>query len=152
VALRLEDRIALDQLYAQYWHALDFDDRPESWLDCFDDHGVWRRIIDGTVTVEVTGRAELLEFWHSVKTRSGGKNRHLGFNLVIEEDADGNVTGSCYNVMFRVEAPSPGIPTPTGGVAGAGKQHFLASALLRDKLTFAKGRWKFLSREITLDI
>lgn len=135
MALTTEDRLAIQELYARYNHAIDLGD-PKGWAATFTEDGVFSAPTTGTFE----GAQALLEF---AERAQGVKARHWTNNLVLDGDgrsaADGDArsaAGSCYLLLLGV-AQRPA--------------NVLASGIYRDELVCTPGGWRFRRRTVEID-
>ncbi|MBI2766182.1 MAG: nuclear transport factor 2 family protein [Chloroflexi bacterium] len=126
--LTTEDRLAIEQLYARYNHAIDSGKGPE-WAACFTPDGVFTSP-NGTFT----GTEQLAGFGSSLTQRL--KVRHWINNLVLDADGDG-AKGTCYLVLWQLKEGAPAAP--------------LITAIYVDTLSKAGGDWRFSSRTVNGD-
>jgi hypothetical protein len=130
MSLSTEDRLAIEQLYARYNHAID-SGKGDDWANCF--------APDGTFTSAgntFTGKEQLAGFATGFAQRL--KARHWVNNLVVEPKGDG-ATGTCYLALFRL---TPGEQPPA---------NVLTTAIYNDTLVKVGGELKFSSRAVTGD-
>jgi 3-phenylpropionate/cinnamic acid dioxygenase small subunit len=129
--LTVEDQLAIQQLYANYNHAIDAG-KGDAWADTFTADATFN-----SAAGNFSGREQLAGFANGFAQRI--KARHWINNLVIEGD-DGKAKGSCYLVLFRL---TPGEQPPAG---------ILTTAIYNDEL--AKGpdlAWRFTKRSVVGD-
>jgi SnoaL-like domain len=80
-----EDHLAIQQLYARYYHAFDLGD-PERWAACFTPNGSLR--------ADHIGREQIAALARRIgETRS--KGRRWISSLVLDSVAEGSATGTC---------------------------------------------------------
>lgn len=130
MALTVEDRLDINELYARYNHAID-SGNGDAWAGTF--------TATGTFTSQgktQTGPAELSAFASGMGSRL--KIRHWTNNLVIDGDGDG-AKGSCYLLLLRL---TPGEQPPAS---------MLTTAIYHDTLVQEGGSWKFSSRSVAGD-
>ena len=130
MALTLEDRLNIQDLYARYNHALD-SGNGEAWAGMFTTGGTFT---SGAQTQ--TGAVELSAFAAGFAARL--KARHWTNNLVVEADGDG-AKGACYLLLLRL---TPGEQPPAS---------IISTAIYHDTLTKEGGAWKFSSRSVSGD-
>lgn len=135
--LSVEDRLAIEQLYARYNLATDMDDT-ESLVQCFTPDGVFKGRLDearghAAMRAQAVARIEM-------KRAHGQKNyQHWNGSLVLEGDSGrGRASGLCY-MLFVAKAPD------------ADEYSIQVMGSYVDELTNADGRWLFTSRRITFD-
>lgn len=123
-ALTAQDYAEIEQLYAQYNHAIDFN-QPEAWADTF--------VADG-VFMSFTGRDALIGFvkqWH--EKMGGGVRRHWNSNLRITGDSS-KAEGSVYLMMVDTAAKS-----------------ILSTAVYKDSIVKTPQGWRFTKRSVVRD-
>jgi 3-isopropylmalate/(R)-2-methylmalate dehydratase small subunit len=128
--LTVDDRLAIQELYARYCHAIDGGEA-DVWASLFTDDGV---VIAG---VRLNGRDELRDY--AIRRIAATKEagivvQHWNSNLVVTA-ADGRVTGSCY--LMRVER-QPGAKDVEVGRLGR----------YSDVLVKVGEDWRFAQREL----
>jgi hypothetical protein len=127
MALGIEDRLAIHELYARYNHAIDLGD-PKGWAATFTEDGVFQSPTTGTFE----GTQALVQFAERAR---GIQARHWTNNLVL--DGDGKVArGSCYLLLLRVDQRPATL---------------LATGLYRDELVRTPGGWRFRRRTVEVD-
>ena len=130
MALTIEDRLNIQDLYARYNHAID-SGKGDAWAATFAANGTFT---SGGRTQ--TGTAELSAFATGFAARI--KGRHWTNNLVVAADGDG-ARGSCYLILLRL---TPGEQPPAS---------IMTTAIYHDTLTKVGGDWKFSSRSVAGD-
>jgi hypothetical protein len=130
MALTVEDRLNINDLYARYNHAID-SGNGEAWAGTFTPTGTFT---SGGRTQ--TGAVELVPFAAGFAARL--KGRHWTNNLVVDADGDG-ARGSCYLMLLRL---TPGEQPPAS---------VLTTAIYHDTLVKDGGAWKFSSRSVAGD-
>lgn len=132
--LTLDDRLAIHELYAVYAHQVDSGDGV-GWAGCFTDAGYLAVPVNG---IHAQGREALEAFAAAYFRRSGGLERHLVDNVVLEE-ADSGVTGRCYLTML---------------VGGSGGQppRLTTTGTYEDRLERTADGWRFAARELAVDV
>lgn len=119
-----QDYFEIEQLYAQYNHAIDFND-PEGWANTFTPDGVF---------MNYTGHEALAGFVRQWHERMGGTpRRHWNSNLRITGDST-KAEGSVYLML----------------VDTAGKTIF-STATYKDMLTKTAQGWRFTKRMVVRD-
>jgi uncharacterized protein (TIGR02246 family) len=126
-----EDREEIRELYARYAMTIDsgaFDE----WVDCFTDDGVFESARMG----RHAGRDGLRRFTAIYKESLGGAAvRHVITNVSFQVDGDRG-TGACYLVYYHLKD---------------GRVQQTAVGQYRDRLRKSNGRWKFESRQVSLE-
>lgn len=129
--LTLEDRAAIQDLYARYYHRVDY--RPDEWPDCFTREG---KLVfsDGSVTLS---SREAIRAWTEAREqrRNAGdqpRGQHWCSNVLFEDTPDG-VRGSCYVMSVTFE------------------HRIAVMAHYEDEIAFEDGEWRFQSRLIHID-
>jgi len=130
LALTIEDRLDIQELYARYNHAID-SGKGEAWAATFTSAGTFT---SGGKTQ--SGAAELTAFGSAMAKNM--KARHWVNNLVIDADGDG-ARGSCYLMLLRL---TPGEQPPATS---------LVTAIYNDTLAKENGAWRFSSRSVAVD-
>ena len=125
MALSADDQLAIQKLYSQYNHAIDFGDAA-GWAGCFTADGVF-----SSGSGQFAGTAALTEFAAGFAARM--KARHWTNNLVVEGDGQ-NATGTCYLALYRL---TPGEKPPAT---------LLSTGVYTDTLVKSGGAWKFTKR------
>ncbi|MCC6381429.1 MAG: nuclear transport factor 2 family protein [Dehalococcoidia bacterium] len=129
--LTLEDRAAIHDLYARYYHRVDY--RPHEWPDCFTRDGTLA-FSDGSVDL---GGRDAIRAWTDAREgrRNAGdqpRGQHWCTNVLVEETPDG-VRGSCYVMSITVN------------------HQIAVMAHYEDAIAFEDGEWRFASRLIHID-
>ena len=127
-ALSVEDQLAIQQLYAQYNHAID-SGNGDAWAACFTPEGTF-----SSASGNFAGREQLAGFATAFAQRL--KARHWTNNLVITASG-GGATGSCYLMLLRLNAEGPA--------------SILTTAIYSDTLVKTSDGWKFTSRSVAGD-
>ena len=130
MALTLEDRLTIQELYSRYNHAID-SGKGEAWAATFTSAGTFTS--NGRTH---TGPVELTAFGSAMAKNM--KARHWVNNLVIDADGDG-ARGSCYLMLLRL---TPGEQPPATS---------LVTAIYNDTLVKENGAWRFSSRTVAID-
>jgi hypothetical protein len=135
--LSVEDRLAIEQLYARYNLATDTDDT-ESLIRCFTPDGRFKGLLE-----EVQGhdamRQQAVERAERKSAQGHTNHQHWNGSFVLEGDsAAGRASGLCY-MLFVAKVPDA--HEFTIRVMGA----------YVDELVKKEGRWLFTSRRITFD-
>ncbi|MCC7366154.1 MAG: nuclear transport factor 2 family protein [Dehalococcoidia bacterium] len=130
MALSTEDKLAIQDLYARYNHAIDFG-KGDVWAATFTPDGTFSSLGAGTFT----GTEQLTGFGNGFATRI--KGRHWTNNLVIEDAGDG-AKGTCYLALLLLGGPEKGTS-------------FLTTGIYNDELVRTDGGWRFKSRAVTPD-
>jgi len=102
MALPAADHLAIEQLYAQYSHAVDLGDG-EAWAACFTPDGIFT-----SFGRSYEGRAAIVALAESTRHRPPG--RHWVSNLVLEP-ADFGVRGSAYLAWLHITKSPVTLPT-----------------------------------------
>jgi uncharacterized protein (TIGR02246 family) len=93
--LSVEDRLAIEELYARYCHAFDFGDG-EAWAGLYTPDGSF--VNEGVA--DFTGTENLAAFVVDRFEQVPGM-RHITANIIIEEDGDG-ARGTAYVYVIRL--------------------------------------------------
>jgi 3-phenylpropionate/cinnamic acid dioxygenase small subunit len=131
MALSIDDRLALNELYARYAYAFDGGDADE-WCALFTPGGSFV-LPDGSA---VTGTAALRQF---VVDRTGEAPgmRHLIANILLDENADG-ARGRAYFLAFRL--------------GGDGKFRLRNFGRYEDEFVRSGGAWRISSRRVVAEL
>ena len=127
-ALSVEDHLAIQQLYAQYNHAID-SGQGETWASCFTPEGTF-----SSASGNFAGREQLAGFATAFAQRM--KARHWTNNLVVTSSEDG-AHGTCYLMLLRLNPEGPA--------------SILTTAIYRDTLAKTDEGWRFSSRSVAGD-
>ena len=130
-SLAAEDELAIRNLYASYCHLMDTGDA-KAWCDCFVRDGV---LSIPTQSVRIQGRENLARFADGYRRSTGGRDRHVVMNIVLEAQDSNQTSGAAYLVVF------------TGGRPPQAK----TTGIYRDRLRREQGRWRFATRELLTD-
>jgi hypothetical protein len=136
VTLTLADRLDIHDLYARYAHFVDGED-DAAWAECFSAEGV---LSIPAHRFRAEGRAALQRFAANYRKATGGLDRHIMSNILIAcpEDGTDSAAGSCY---LQVIVGGSGQRPPTIKTTGT----------YRDRLPRTGRRWRFVSRELSVD-
>jgi hypothetical protein len=133
--VNVEDRLAIDDLYARICVALDTGDAA-GWVSLFTEDAVFER------HVTVRGHAELLEFIRGrIAARATdpiARPQHWTTNLVLSGEPP-EVRGFCY--LMKVGRPRDGGPAMIASVA-----------VYRDVLRKVDGRWLVGRRRVSAEV
>ena len=132
MALQLEDRLEIQDLYARYCHAIDAGDG-EGWANCFTKDGTFVPSVGSSAGRSFAGHEALAAFAANPNRR---KRRHWTSNILLVE-RDGFVEGTCYALLIDVGGSQPEIA---------------ASFAYRDELVREAGTWKFRARRHHRDV
>ncbi|MBW4577612.1 MAG: nuclear transport factor 2 family protein [Aphanothece sp. CMT-3BRIN-NPC111] len=131
------DMLEIQQLYSQYFYALDGllgRDSATKWANTFAPNGKFSIVkADGTLVEQATGRQALINLYKTFPNVE--TTRHWMNNLMIEPDTQG-AKGGCYIIAMDIKS-SPATIARSG--------------LYKDKLVKISGSWKFQSRVLVLD-
>jgi hypothetical protein len=131
------DKLAIEQLNARYFHALDGllgADSNVQWAYTFTADGTFvLRDADGNVIGQATGTSALVEIYATFP--DAATTRHWINNLLIEPEATG-ARSSCYIIAMDIA----GIPS---SIARTG--------IYTDHLVRVGAKWRFQHRTLTLD-
>lgn len=132
--LGLEDRLAIQDLYARHNAYVDLGDY-ERWAGCFTEDGV------SHTSVRTQGRANLVAHGRKrLEDRAGEPWKyplHWNNNLIVEGDGHA-ATALCYMMrMVRMKA--------------SGEHRATHLGVYQDELVKVDGRWLFKSRKLHLD-
>ncbi|MFN0096801.1 MAG: nuclear transport factor 2 family protein [Dehalococcoidia bacterium] len=128
MALSVADQLEIQQLYANYNHAIDFG-RGAEWAATFTPDGVFN---SGQGTF--TGTEQLQGFVAGFAAQL--KARHWTNNLVVDGDG-AKASGACYLLLWRLQA----------GAAPS----VLVSGVYHDELAKTADGWRFTSRRVAPD-
>jgi hypothetical protein len=128
MGLNTEDRLAIQELYARYNHAIDFG-HADDWAACFTPEGTF----SSPGAPESKGTAALAAFASGFAATM--KARHWTNNLVLTPNGNG-VSGTCYLVLLNLAAKPASI---------------MISGIYQDELVRSGGEWKFASRKVSVD-
>jgi hypothetical protein len=135
--LLAEDMLAIEQLNARYYHALDGllgADSDVKWANTFTANGMFLTLdADGSVIYDATGTRALVEVYSTFPDVA--TTRHWTNNLLIEPD-DSGARASSYIIAMDI-AHSPSSIVRTG--------------LYTDYLVRVGHEWRFQRRTLTLD-
>ena len=129
----LEDRFAIQDLYARYCACMDTGDIT-GWANSWTEDGVFDsyKYHDGRARIEEYGRG-FVERWPQMKWSNG---QHWNNNLIVEGDGR-TATGLCYFVVI-------------GKMRDSGQLKICVQGLYQDDLVkLASGEWKFKRRKLT---
>jgi hypothetical protein len=129
MALSVEDRLEILQLFSRYNIALDAGDK-ETFVSLFSDDFFF----DSPRHVMRT-HDELRDFVQEAMDNHGPTMRHLMYNQIIEGDGD-TATMKCYGITYRVSAQTI-VPA--------------YSAIYLHRLAKVNGEWKLTGREVLVD-
>lgn len=129
MSISIEDRLAIQDLYARYNHAVDLGD-PDGWAACFTSDASFHTEVTGTLR----GREALAAFARTLNAQM--TTRHWTNNLLLEA-TDGGARGKCYLILLRLPGGSPATIAMTG--------------IYTDELTREDGEWLFSSRTAVFD-
>jgi hypothetical protein len=166
--LSIEDRLDILDLYARYAQAVD-QGRYADWCACFTDDGYLAVPVNN---IHVQGPEQLDKFARGYWKRSGGLERHLFTNIVIEADGDGGGAGGDGGGAGGVGGGAGGVGGGAGGVGGgagdgvrgscyltmliggSGKQtpRFTTTGIYRDQLVRTENGWRFRGRDLHVDV
>jgi len=136
-ALSTADRLAIDQLNATYFHAIDGllgADSDARWAGTFTPDGTFTLVdATGALVAEAAGTDALVEAWSTFPAVA--TTRHWSDNHLVSRDGHG-VSASCYIVALEVGV-SPATISRTG--------------VYTDQLVEVGGRWLYQHRTLTLD-
>lgn len=133
--LNVEDRLAIEQLYARYNLATDTDDT-DGLIACYTVDGLFKGRLD-----EVRGHAAMREQAEERirRKKSSGLTNHQHWNgsLVLEGDSSvGEASGFCYMLFV-------------GKADNADEVSITTMGAYVDELAKTGGRWLFSSRRVT---
>ncbi|MCA9824274.1 MAG: nuclear transport factor 2 family protein [Dehalococcoidia bacterium] len=126
MALTIEDKLEIHELYTRYNHAIDSGDGP-AWAATFTPDGVLETSIGSP-----SGTKELIEFCDTLNANY--RPRHWVNNLLLEETPTG-VTGRCY-LMGLLLGEQPGISN---------------TAIYEDEIVRTPSGWRFARRVVNND-
>ena len=133
--LSIEDRLAIQSLYARYCACFDLGD-VDGWVNCFTEDGVFKGATDNH------GRAQLKAFIEGrIKARAENPNRnvqHWNANLIVE-GGDGRAKGMCYIMLV-------------GESVATGQTVFTVRGTYTDDLVKTDGTWRFSRRQMFKDL
>lgn len=133
MTLSPEDRFAIQDLYAQYCHAIDANDGA-AWADCFTEEGSFVPSIGPIAGQEYVGREALTALGGDAGREPA--TRHWNNSLLLDE-RDGHVSGLCYAVAIEVHGSEPEV---------------VAHVVYRDELVKDAVGWRFRSRRPQADV
>jgi hypothetical protein len=134
-----QDHEDIRQLLARYNLAIDLG-WINDWVDCFASDGVFEclGLPDGSPLGGRHQGSDALRAYAEQHFRiNQGRARHWNWNLLVEGSAPDRATMTCY-----LNAQSAG--------QGEGAQ-LRATGIYRDELARIDGRWRFTSRQVTID-
>lgn len=127
--ISIEDRIAIEDLYARQWWALDTGDA-EGFAATFAEDGILRMAQDHE------GRTAIADFARTVAAApAGGQSNHHMSALIVQPDGDGGISAHSY--VIRVHR----LPTRSRGNC-----QVLWSGYSTDRCVKEGGRWVFAER------
>lgn len=136
-ALSTADRIAIDQLNATYFHAIDGllgADSDARWADTFTPDGTFTLLdATGALVAEAAGTDALVTAWSTFPAVA--TTRHWSDNYLVGHDGTG-VSGRCYIVALEV---------------GASPATIIRTGVYTDQLVEVAGSWLYQHRRLTLD-
>jgi ketosteroid isomerase-like protein len=127
--LTIDDRVAIEQLYAEYNFAID-DERPDDFAACFTADGV----LDVGYGDPVQGTEALAAFAAATNQMMPGM-RHSVTNLILTGHDDG-ATGKAYLYTYRATADG---------------HQVILTGRYADSLRRVDGLWKFANRKMVPD-
>ncbi|MFM8304900.1 MAG: nuclear transport factor 2 family protein [Actinomycetota bacterium] len=130
MGLTLEDRLAIQDLYSAYNHAIDHG-RAEDFGACFTADGS----LDTGWGDPTVGTAALVAFVPVVNQAMPGM-RHSVSNLLIEGDGD-DATGRAYLYSYR---------------AGVNGHEVVLTGVYHDTIRRVDGAWRFVTRTVAPDL
>jgi 3-phenylpropionate/cinnamic acid dioxygenase small subunit len=128
MTLSADDRLAIQDLYGRYNHAIDFGDA-EGWANTFTADGTFE-----SGRGSFSGADALAEFARGYAAQM--KGRHWTNNLVVDADGDG-ARGKCYLILYRL--------------GGEGGPSVLTTGVYHDELVRDGSTWRFKSRKVVAD-
>jgi hypothetical protein len=131
VALSLEDRREIDDLYIQYCYAINNGD-VDGWVACFARDGVFVPSF-GPVRGEFRGSRQLGEFAANAERHT--TTRHWNANVFPWTDEE-PVSSTCYGIVLDYSRPEPLV---------------MVHVVYHDLLVREGGRWRFLERRPVRD-
>jgi 3-phenylpropionate/cinnamic acid dioxygenase small subunit len=132
MAISIEDRLEIHELYSRWCVAID-DGDSEGWANTFTDDAVFRLT---NLPVRAEGRAELLEMADKVLEHDQGMNRHQCYNILLSEEGD-RIAGRADALILELR---------TGGDA-----RIIKTARYHDTIVRSERGWVFAERVITWD-
>ena len=124
-SLTADDYVEIQQLYAQYAHALDLGDA-QAWADTFTPDGVFS---------DAKGREELVAFAKGFDENFAGHARHWNSQVLITPTANG-ADGSCYLLLVDTSVQPVGISV---------------SGIYEDKIVKTAAGWRFQKRVAAIE-
>jgi hypothetical protein len=128
--LTIEDRVAIEELYAAYNFAID-DEHPDDFADCFTPDGV----LDVGFGDPVRGTEALAAFAAGTNQIMPGM-RHSVTNLILQGHDDDGAIGKAYLYTYRATAEG---------------HQVILTGRYRDTLRRVGGLWKFADRTMIPD-
>jgi ketosteroid isomerase-like protein len=129
MALSVEDRLDIHELYARFAMAVDAGDA-DGWVAVFVPDGVWRR----HGKADIVGSEQLRQFALDVNAATPGM-LHYTTNILLEE-TPGGALGRAYLLVLR----------------GGDTLHVRGVGQYEDQLVKFNGRWRFAMREYRTSI
>ena len=129
----IEDKLAIQELMAQYSFSLDFGDI-EAFVNCFTEDAVYE-----TPLKTFKGSSGLRQFvYENAAERREHPIRHVVTNLIVDVQAD-RATAKAYFLFLRV---FPELPESI---------QFLTTGVYMDELKKTRGAWRFSHRKAVPD-
>ncbi|GAA2515884.1 MULTISPECIES: nuclear transport factor 2 family protein [Streptomyces] len=137
MALTVEDRLNIDQLYSTYVRRIDYHD-PSGWAQLFTPDGRWQMFMGDETepTLEVHGRDAIAEFARKDNELRKGSTRHWTVNLLVDGDGT-TATGYCYGYRLDVSG---------------GQTRIEVYGDYEDELVQIDGEWLFARRMLRVPV
>ena len=132
--LSIEDRIAIQQLYARYCACMDTGDM-RGWAHCFTEDGVFETFTNhrGRGNIEAYGADVMARR----QTNAWTNGQHWNNNIIVEGDRDA-ARALCYLIVI-------------GKMKDTGELRIVIQGWYRDELARENGQWKFKARRVSFD-
>ena len=133
--LTIEDRLAIQQLYARYCACMDTGDM-HGWAHCFTVDGEFDTFTKhkGRDNIEAYGADVMARR----KTNPWTNGQHWNNNIIVEGDGD-SANALCYLVVM-------------GKMKDSGEHRIVIQGVYQDELAKEGGQWKFRARRVSFDM
>ena len=132
--LSIEDRFAIQDLYARYCACMDTGDM-KGWAASFTVDGIFETYTkhQGRANIEIYGADVMARR----KTNPWTNGQHWNNNIIVEGDGR-TAQGLCYLVVI-------------GKMKDSGEHKVVIQGTYRDELQKEDGQWKFKARRVSFD-